>query len=408
MLGLSMIEGAFGHCFSYNHVIVPIWGHLVQFLHPKTSVQTYLIHLLTLQCFQKFVWALEEMHERASFHRRKLSYLLNFSCECVGIRYVVDAGRAKQKVLEGTSCMAKYEVGWISKASAEQRAGRAGRTGPGHCYRSLLLRLMPLPSRTSLLVMLRKLSWRSKSYYEQNCDLGRGEIQVEMLVWICLSASGMSMLPVLHWSKSEVFDFLAFPNFHIRLDRLSSKFVCCLSAFLFRLVEGSHWSRIALPCLSPLKSFATQKKFIDIELQKNGEQGDPPWTHPKGRTQAVMAGAFPGKMFAWMSQSVRCYDCTTTETFRVISWYLDCNLIIQKKDNDFLSYGFRLFSSAVYNDQFAQHTPPEILNTSLDGVILNMKAMGIEKVRFLYCNREHILILLYDPPKLEGNYASAL
>jgi ATP-dependent RNA helicase DHX37/DHR1 len=26
-------------------------------------------------------------------------------------------------------------VGWISKASAAQRAGRAGRTGPGHCYR---------------------------------------------------------------------------------------------------------------------------------------------------------------------------------------------------------------------------------------------------------------------------------
>ena len=32
----------------------------------------------------------------------------------------------------GTS---KYEVGWISRASADQRAGRAGRTGPGHAYR---------------------------------------------------------------------------------------------------------------------------------------------------------------------------------------------------------------------------------------------------------------------------------
>ena len=26
-------------------------------------------------------------------------------------------------------------MNWISKASADQRAGRAGRTGPGHCYR---------------------------------------------------------------------------------------------------------------------------------------------------------------------------------------------------------------------------------------------------------------------------------
>lgn len=28
-----------------------------------------------------------------------------------------------------------FIVGWTSKASADQRAGRAGRTGPGHCYR---------------------------------------------------------------------------------------------------------------------------------------------------------------------------------------------------------------------------------------------------------------------------------
>lgn len=26
-------------------------------------------------------------------------------------------------------------MAWISRASAEQRAGRAGRTGPGYCYR---------------------------------------------------------------------------------------------------------------------------------------------------------------------------------------------------------------------------------------------------------------------------------
>ena len=51
-----------------------------------------------------------------------------------GMRYVVDAGRSKQKILEGGS-MAQYDVRWISKASAQQRAGRSGRTGPGHCYR---------------------------------------------------------------------------------------------------------------------------------------------------------------------------------------------------------------------------------------------------------------------------------
>lgn len=29
----------------------------------------------------------------------------------------------------------RYELAWISKASADQRAGRSGRVGPGHCYR---------------------------------------------------------------------------------------------------------------------------------------------------------------------------------------------------------------------------------------------------------------------------------
>lgn len=56
-----------------------------------------------------------------------------------GIRYVVDAGRYKQKLLESSGGLARYDVRWVSKASSEQRAGRAGRTGPGHCYRSVLL-----------------------------------------------------------------------------------------------------------------------------------------------------------------------------------------------------------------------------------------------------------------------------
>lgn len=52
-----------------------------------------------------------------------------------GVRYVVDAGRSKQKLLESAAGLSRFEVRWVSKASAEQRAGRAGRTGPGHCYR---------------------------------------------------------------------------------------------------------------------------------------------------------------------------------------------------------------------------------------------------------------------------------
>ncbi|GAA6063790.1 hypothetical protein JCM10212_001360 [Sporobolomyces blumeae] len=51
------------------------------------------------------------------------------------IKYVVDTGRAKERKYDHASGIQSFEVDWISKASASQRAGRAGRTGPGHCYR---------------------------------------------------------------------------------------------------------------------------------------------------------------------------------------------------------------------------------------------------------------------------------
>ncbi|KAF1935861.1 P-loop containing nucleoside triphosphate hydrolase protein [Clathrospora elynae] len=52
-----------------------------------------------------------------------------------GVRYVFDCGRAKEKKYDLVTGVQSFEVGWISKASANQRSGRAGRTGPGHCYR---------------------------------------------------------------------------------------------------------------------------------------------------------------------------------------------------------------------------------------------------------------------------------
>ena len=69
--------------------------------------------------------------------------LLLLGCDAgiwlAGMRYVVDAGRSKQKILQEGGSMAQYDVRWVSKASAQQRAGRSGRTGPGHCYRSTSL-----------------------------------------------------------------------------------------------------------------------------------------------------------------------------------------------------------------------------------------------------------------------------
>jgi ATP-dependent RNA helicase DHX37/DHR1 len=52
-----------------------------------------------------------------------------------GIKYVFDCGRSKEKQYDLNTGVQTFQIGWISKASASQRAGRAGRTGPGHCYR---------------------------------------------------------------------------------------------------------------------------------------------------------------------------------------------------------------------------------------------------------------------------------
>ena len=57
-----------------------------------------------------------------------------------GIKYVVDCGRVKKRFYDRVTGVSSFKVTWTSQASANQRAGRAGRTEPGHCYRSGLLR----------------------------------------------------------------------------------------------------------------------------------------------------------------------------------------------------------------------------------------------------------------------------
>ncbi|KAG0232160.1 putative ATP-dependent RNA helicase DHR1 [Actinomortierella wolfii] len=51
------------------------------------------------------------------------------------IKYVVDSGKSKERHYDKETGIQTFQVGWTSKASAIQRAGRAGRTSHGHCYR---------------------------------------------------------------------------------------------------------------------------------------------------------------------------------------------------------------------------------------------------------------------------------
>ncbi|XP_019153236.1 PREDICTED: pre-mRNA-splicing factor ATP-dependent RNA helicase DEAH1-like isoform X2 [Ipomoea nil] len=52
-----------------------------------------------------------------------------------GIKYVIDPGFCKMKSYNPRTGMESLLITPVSKASANQRAGRSGRTGPGKCYR---------------------------------------------------------------------------------------------------------------------------------------------------------------------------------------------------------------------------------------------------------------------------------
>ena len=52
-----------------------------------------------------------------------------------GVTAVIDSGLARRSRFDPVTGMSRLEVTRISRAAADQRAGRAGRTAPGQCYR---------------------------------------------------------------------------------------------------------------------------------------------------------------------------------------------------------------------------------------------------------------------------------
>ncbi|KAJ6397891.1 hypothetical protein OIU77_018825 [Salix suchowensis] len=70
--------------------------------------------------------------------KRKVIFATNLaetSLTIPGVKYVVDSGLAKESKFEAATGMNVLKVCRISQSSAQQRAGRAGRTVPGICYR---------------------------------------------------------------------------------------------------------------------------------------------------------------------------------------------------------------------------------------------------------------------------------
>jgi ATP-dependent helicase HrpB len=70
--------------------------------------------------------------------RRKIVLATNIaetSLTIDGVRVVVDSGVERRSLFDPVTGMSRLETQRIARASAEQRAGRAGRTAPGVCYR---------------------------------------------------------------------------------------------------------------------------------------------------------------------------------------------------------------------------------------------------------------------------------
>ncbi|CAI8019397.1 ATP-dependent RNA helicase DEAH12, chloroplastic, partial [Geodia barretti] len=73
-----------------------------------------------------------------SIGRRKVIFSTNVAETSVtipGVKYVVDTGLSKEMHFDSRKNMDSLEVCMISKSSAEQRKGRAGRVSSGKCYR---------------------------------------------------------------------------------------------------------------------------------------------------------------------------------------------------------------------------------------------------------------------------------
>ncbi|XP_030925913.1 DExH-box ATP-dependent RNA helicase DExH1 isoform X2 [Quercus lobata] len=79
-----------------------------------------------------------EIFDRPPPNKRKVVLATNIAESSITIDdvvYVIDCGKAKETSYDALNKLACLLPSWISKASAHQRRGRAGRVQPGVCYR---------------------------------------------------------------------------------------------------------------------------------------------------------------------------------------------------------------------------------------------------------------------------------
>ncbi|KAK2634797.1 hypothetical protein Ddye_029589 [Dipteronia dyeriana] len=116
-----------------------------------------------------------------------------------GVVYVIDAGYVKQRQYNPSTGMYSLDVVQISKVQANQRAGRAGRTRPGKCYR-----LYP-----------------SKVYQDEFLDVSVPEIQRSSLAGSVLYLKSLDLTDI----DILKFDFLDPPSAESLIDALKQLYL---------------------------------------------------------------------------------------------------------------------------------------------------------------------------------------
>ncbi|CAD5226247.1 unnamed protein product [Bursaphelenchus okinawaensis] len=126
------------------HQTEPTSSAFLVFLTGQEEIQTVVKTLRNaLQDADVFAFYAALGHDRPklfeiSKDRRKIVVATNIaetSITIPDVKVVVDSGKVKQKWTTNSLRMDQLIINNISKAQAIQRAGRAGRTGPGKCYR---------------------------------------------------------------------------------------------------------------------------------------------------------------------------------------------------------------------------------------------------------------------------------
>jgi ATP-dependent RNA helicase DHX8/PRP22 len=114
-----------------------------------------------------------------------------------GIRYVVDPGFVKEMWYDAKVGMDSLKMVPISKAAANQRKGRAGRTGPGKCIRL----------------------YTQDSFVKEMSEVSVPEIQRSNIVMVVLQLKAMGINDVIN------FDFMDKPDTGLIIDGLEQLYV---------------------------------------------------------------------------------------------------------------------------------------------------------------------------------------